>query len=85
MWREPFTELRVPLPFNLRRDPFEKAQHNATTYHDWFLDRVFILAPLNVMAGNFLLSMKDYPPSATPGSFNLANIQKKIEASLAGK
>jgi arylsulfatase A-like enzyme len=31
VWREPFTELRVPLPFNLRRDPFEKAQHNATT------------------------------------------------------
>ena len=41
MWREPFTELRVPMLFNLRRDPFEKAQHNATTYYDWFLDRVY--------------------------------------------
>ncbi len=85
VWREPFTELRVPLLFNLRRDPFEKAQHNATTYDDWFLDRVFILAPLNAMAGNFLLSMKDYPPSATPGSFNLEKIQKQIEASMGGK
>jgi arylsulfatase len=85
VWREPFVELRVPLLFNLRRDPFERAQHNANVYNDWLLDRVFILAPLNTIAGNFLLSMKDYPPSATPGSFNLANIQKKIEASLAGK
>jgi arylsulfatase len=85
VWREPFVELRVPLLFNLRRDPFERAQHNANVYNDWLLDRVFILAPLNTIAGNFLLSMKDYPPSATPGSFNLANIQKKIEASMAGK
>ena len=42
VWREPFTELRVPLLFNLRRDPFEKAQHNSNTYNDWFLDRVFV-------------------------------------------
>jgi arylsulfatase A-like enzyme len=32
VWREPFTELRVPLLFNLRRDPFERAQHNANIY-----------------------------------------------------
>jgi hypothetical protein len=29
--------------------------------------------------------MSDYPPRASPGSFNLVNIQKKIEAGLAGK
>ena len=46
VWREPFTELRVPLLFNLRRDPFERAQHNANTYNDWFLDRAFVLVPL---------------------------------------
>jgi arylsulfatase len=85
VWREPFVELRVPLLFNLRRDPFERAQHNANVYDDWLLDRVFILAPLNAIAGKFLLSMSDYPPSATPGSFNLANIQKKIEAGMGSK
>jgi arylsulfatase A-like enzyme len=40
VWREPFTDLRVPLLFHLRRDPFEKAQHNSNTYNDWFLERV---------------------------------------------
>jgi arylsulfatase len=85
VWREPFVELRVPLLFNLRRDPFERAQPNANVYDDWLLDRVFIMAPLNAIAGKFLLSMKDYPPSATPGSFNLTTIQKKIEAGMAGK
>jgi len=28
VWREPFIQLRLPLLFNLRRDPFERAQHN---------------------------------------------------------
>lgn len=85
VWREPFTELRVPLLFNLRRDPFEKAQHNSNTYNDWFLDRVFILVPMQQFAGKFLMTMQDYPPSQTPGSFNLEKIQKMIESSAGGK
>jgi arylsulfatase len=80
VWREPFTELRVPLLFNLRRDPFEKAQHNSNTYNDWFLDHPFVIVPLQQMAGKFLMTMKEYPPSQTPGSFNLEKIQKMIEA-----
>ena len=67
VWREPFTELRVPLLFNLRRDPFETAQHNSNTYNDWFLDRVFVLAPMQQLAAKFLMTMKDYPPSQTAG------------------
>jgi arylsulfatase len=84
VWREPFTELRVPLLFNLRRDPFEKAQHNSNTYNDWFLDRPFVIVPLQGMAGEFLKTMKDYPPSQSPGSFNLEKIQKQIEAASKG-
>jgi arylsulfatase len=85
VWREPFVELRVPLLFNLRRDPFERAQHNSNTYNDWFLDRVFVLAPMQQLAAKFLMTMKDYPPSQTPGSFNLEKVQKQIEASIGGR
>jgi arylsulfatase len=84
VWREPFTELRVPLLFNLRRDPFEKAQHNANTYNDWFLERPFIIVPMQGLAAKFLQSMADYPPSQTPGSFNLEKIQKQIESAASG-
>ena len=84
VWREPFTELRVPLLFNLRRDPFERAQHNSNTYNDWFLERPFVIVPLQGMAAEFLKTMKDYPPSQTPGSFNLEKIQKQIEAASKG-
>jgi arylsulfatase len=84
VWREPFIELRVPLLFHLRRDPFEKAQHNSNTYNDWFLDRPFVVVPLQQIAAKFLMSLKEYPPSQTPGSFNLDKIQKLIDAAGSG-
>jgi arylsulfatase len=78
VWREPFVELRVPLLFNLRRDPFEKAQHNSNTYNDWLLDRVFVIVPIQGLAAKFLVSMKEYPPSQSPGSFNLNKIEEQL-------
>lgn len=83
VWREPFVELRVPLLFNLRRDPFEKAQHNSNTYNDWFLDRPFVIAPIQTLAAQFLLTMKEYPPSQSPGSFNLSKIEEQLRSSTA--
>ena len=82
VWREPFIELRVPLLFNLRRDPFEKAQHNSNTYNDWFLDRVFIIVPIQAMAAQFLQTMVDYPPSQEPGSFNLSSIEENLRDAI---
>jgi arylsulfatase len=78
VWREPFTELRVPLLFHLRRDPFEKAQHNANVYNDWFLDHAFVLVPIQALAAKFLQTMQDYPPSQSPGSFNLSKIEQRL-------
>jgi arylsulfatase A-like enzyme len=79
VWREPFVELRVPLLFNLRRDPFEKAQHNANIYEDWFLDHPFVIVPIQGLAAKFLQTMKDYPPSQSPGSFNLSKIENQLK------
>nr|WP_321400986.1 sulfatase-like hydrolase/transferase [uncultured Desulfobacter sp.] len=83
VWREPFVELRVPLLFNLRRDPFEEAQHNANTYDDWFLDRAFVIIPIQALATKFLKTMQEYPPSQSPGSFNLSKIERQLKG-MAG-
>jgi arylsulfatase A-like enzyme len=85
VWREPFTELRIPLLFNLRRDPFEKSQHNSNTYNDWFLERPFVLVPIQEMAAKFLLTMKDYPPSQTAGSFNLSKIEEQLKSAAGSR
>jgi arylsulfatase len=84
VWREPWTELRVPLLFHLRRDPFEKSQHNSNTYNDWFLDRPFVIVPIQALAGRFLKTMQEYPPSQTPGSFNLSKIEAALKQSHGG-
>jgi arylsulfatase len=86
VWREPFVQLRMPLLFNLRRDPFERAQHNSNTYHDWVIDRAFVFGPMQVVASKFLKTLKDYPPSQTPGDWSLATLEKRInDMNLGGK
>jgi arylsulfatase len=80
VWREPFIHLRLPLLTNLRRDPFEKAQHNSNTYHDWMIDRAFVLVPLQGVASRFLMTLKDFPPSQKPGDWSLDSLEKQIKA-----
>lgn len=84
VWREPFVNLRLPLLFNLRRDPFEKAQHNSNTYHDWMIDRAYVLGPMQMVASRFLLTLKDYPPSQQPGDWSLSSLEKKIKSMTVG-
>ena len=86
IWREPFIELRTPLLFNLRRDPFERAQEDANTYHDWFIDRAFMLGPMQALASKFLMSMQEYPPSQVPGDWSLKTLEEQIKnMTLGGK
>lgn len=83
VWREPFIELRVPLLFNLRRDPFELSQHNSNTYHDWLLTHAYALAPMQAIASQFLISLKDYPPSQVPGDWSLSKLEQQIRRMVA--
>ena len=85
IWREPFTELRIPLLFHLRRDPFEKAQIDSNNYHDWFLDRPYVIVPMQQLAGQFFQTLAEYPPSQTPGSFNLEKVQEQINDAARGR
>lgn len=86
IWREPFVKLRLPLIFNLRRDPFERAQHGSNTYHDWVISRAYMLGAMQALASQFLLTMKEYPPSQTPGDWSLATLEDQIRSmTLGGK
>ena len=84
VWREPFIKLRLPLLFNLRRDPFEKAYENSNTYHDWMIDRAYVLGPMQAVAARFLMTMKEYPPSQKPGDWSLESLEKQIKDMTAG-
>ncbi len=84
VWREPLVHLRMPLLFNLRRDPFEKSYENSNTYHDWMIDRAYVLGPMQVVASKFLMSMKDSPPSPTPGDWRLESLERQVKRMTTG-
>jgi arylsulfatase len=77
-WAEPFVPLRVPLIFNLRRDPYERAQITSNTYYDWLIDRVFLLVPAQSYVGNFLRTFQEYPPRQKAASFNLDQVMEQL-------
>ena len=82
VWAEPFTQLRVPKIFNLRTDPYERADTTSNTYYDWLLDRVFLLYPMNDLVGGFLQTFVDYPPRMKAASFTIDQAQEKLEAAI---
>ena len=80
-WIEPWKPLRIPLLFNLRRDPYERAYFTSNAYYDWLIDRVFVLVPAQVYVGNFLKTFKEFPPRQKPASFTIDQVMEKLKTS----
>ena len=77
-WIEPWTPLRVPLIFNLRRDPYERAYFTSNTYYDWLIDRVFFLVPAQDYVANFLMTFREYPPRQKAASFSIDQVMERL-------
>ena len=82
IWAEPFVSLRVPKMFNLRTDPFERADVTSNTYYDWMLDRVFLIIPSQRVVGEFLQTFMKYPPRQKAASFTIDQVLAKMEAAM---
>ena len=78
VWQEPFVKLRLPKLFNLRSDPFERADHEGMGYATWRIDRVFLLAPAGAYVAQWLQSFREFPPRQKPGSFNLDHVMEEV-------
>ena len=84
IWKEPFVNLRAPDLYNLRRDPFEKAKIGSNTYEDWYIDRSYLLGPMQVVASRFLMTLKEFPPSQAPGDWSLQSLEMQIKSMTIG-
>jgi arylsulfatase A-like enzyme len=84
VWEEPFVTLRLPKLFNLRTDPFERADHEAIDYPRWRLERAFLLVPAQQYVGKFLATFKEFPPSQKVGSFSLDQVMEMLTAPPQG-
>jgi len=78
VWQEPFVALRLPKLFNLRSDPFERADHEGMGYGQWRIDRAFLIAPAGAFVAQWLQSFKEFPPRQEPGSFNLDRVMEAV-------
>jgi len=80
-WAEPWTVLRAPMIFNLRRDPYERAYFTSNTYYDWMLDRVFFFGASQEYVAQMLETFKEFPPRQKAGSFGIDQVMEKLETS----
>ena len=78
-WFEPFVPLRGPKIFNLRRDPYERADITSNTYWDWLIDRAFAIYGAQMLVGNFLATFEKYPPRGEAASFTIGDALEKIK------
>ncbi len=83
VWAEPFTELRVPKIFNLRTDPFERADITSNTYYDWMISHAYLVVPAQVYVMQLAATLKEFPPRQESSSFNVSAMLAKLQAGIA--
>ncbi|GEP02904.1 arylsulfatase [Methylobacterium oxalidis] len=79
VWAEPFTTLRLPKLFDLRADPYERADITSNTYYDWFVSQPYLIFAAQEEVGKFLATFKDFPPRQRAASFSVDQIIEKMQ------
>jgi arylsulfatase len=82
LWAEPFVPLRLLKLFNLRTDPFERADVTSNTYWDWLVDNGILVLTASAVVAQFLESFKEFPPRQKAASFTIDQAMAKLEAAL---
>ena len=84
VWQQPLTALRAPLLFNLRTDPFERANEESGGYEKWYVEHMFVFAPAQAIVARELQTFKDFPPRQKPGSFSVGDALDKLMSAEHG-
>jgi hypothetical protein len=79
---EPYVELRAPKLFNLRTDPYERADITSNTYFDWMIDRIWVFTPAQAYVAEQLKTLVEFPQRQKSASFNLEQVMAKLQAGV---
>jgi arylsulfatase len=87
VWSEPLVCTRTTNFFNLRMDPYERADIVSDQYYDWMVHNVYIGVQAQMLAQEFMATFKEYPPSQPPASFTIdpEQIVKDAKAAAAAR
>jgi arylsulfatase len=80
IWQEPLVPLRFPKLFNLRTDPYERADVTSNTYWDWVMDHIFLFVPAQKVVGDFLKTFIEFPPRQKAASFTIDQVLEKLQS-----
>jgi arylsulfatase A-like enzyme len=84
-WMEPFVHLRIPKFFNLRRDPFERADESSNTYYDWMISHAYLVYGMQKIVGDQIEAFAKFPPRQKPAAFNLDAVMRQLEEATSSK
>jgi arylsulfatase len=84
-WAEPFVPLRIPKIFNLRRDPFERADVDSNTYWDWVISHAYLIYGMQGIVAQQIDAFVKFPPRQKPASFNLDAVMRQLQESTSSK
>ncbi|NRH28634.1 arylsulfatase [Pseudomonas sp. MS19] len=85
VWSEPFVCLRLPKIFNLRMDPYERADVVSDQYYDFLTKNLFITEQATQRSAKFLQTFVDYPPSQLPASFSIDEVRARLDQEIKVK
>ncbi|HZZ11096.1 MAG TPA: arylsulfatase [Paraburkholderia sp.] len=82
IWQDPLVCLRLPKLFNLRMDPYERADITSDQYNDWVTKNVYLNGIATMKAATFLQTFVDYPPSQRPASFSVDGVRRQVDKKI---
>ncbi|MBE9548517.1 MAG: arylsulfatase [Proteobacteria bacterium] len=85
LWAEPTVVLRLAKLFNLRRDPYERADQNSNTYWDWMISKAPNIYLGTAHTAMFLSTFAEFPPSQKPDSWSIDKLTDRFLKQSEGK
>nr|WP_200994530.1 arylsulfatase [Rhizobium rhizogenes]QCL09887.1 type I phosphodiesterase / nucleotide pyrophosphatase family protein [Rhizobium rhizogenes] len=82
VWQTPFVTWRIPKLFNLRMDPYERADTVSDQYNDWLTRNDYLLVKGQLQGAAFLETFVKYPPSQRVASFNIEGIRAQVDKAI---
>ncbi|MBY0137770.1 arylsulfatase [Paracoccus yeei] len=82
VWQDPFTCLRVPKIFNLRMDPYERADLYSDQYNDWLFKNAYLTGIATMKGSTFMETFLQWPPSQLPASFSIDDVADDVNAQI---
>jgi len=84
VWNDPFVRFRMSKLFDLRADPYERADVTSNTYWDWMVDHAFLVIPSQAYIVNFIKTFKEFPPRQKPASFGIDQALESLQRAAGG-